>query len=237
MSRKIDVRRILDEKIKGLSNNEIARQWRISRHSVGYVVRRGVELGLLPDGPSPEMEDESLFRLFFPGKVDMDEIHAPMGFEYVHKELNRTGVTLRLLGKEYKADCICSGKVAMSYQKFCRRYSAFYSSRGFADHIIHKAGDRIEVDWSGPTMHYTSPATGKSVTVYLFVADLVSSRLAYVEPTLLMDEKNWLQCHVNMWNYYGGVTRLLVCDNLLTGVQHHPKEGELVLTRCMARVK
>lgn len=231
MSRKIDVRRILDEKIKGLSNNEIARQWRISRHSVGYVVRRGVELGLLPDGPSPEMDDESLYRLFFPDKVDMDEIHAPVDFEYVHKELNRTGVTLKLLWKEYKADCICSGKVAMSYQKFCRRYSAFYSSRGFADHIIHKAGDRIEVDWSGPTMHYASPATGKSVTVYLFVADLVSSRLAYVEPVLLMDEKNWLQCHVNMWNYYGGVTRLLVCDNLLTGVQHHPREGEIVLTR------
>lgn len=231
MSRKIDVRRILDEKINGLSNNEIARQWRISKHSVGHVVRKGVELGILPEGSVPDADDNSLYKQFFPDKADMDEIHAPVNFDYVHKELNRTGVTLKLLWKEYNADCICSGKVAMSYHKFCRRYSAYYSSRGFADHIIHKAGDRIEVDWPGPTMHYTSPATGKSVTVYLFVSDLVSSRLAYVEPTLLMDEKNRLQCHVNMWKYYGGVSRLLVCDNLLTGVKHHPREGEIILTR------
>lgn len=132
MSRKIDVRRILDEKINGLSNNEIARQWRISKHSVGLVVRRGVELGLLPDGPLPEMDGESLYKLFFHDKVDMDEILAPVDFDYVHKELNRTGVTLKLLWKEYKADCVCSGKMPMSYQKFCRRYSAYYSSRGFA---------------------------------------------------------------------------------------------------------
>ena len=52
-----------------------------------------------------------------------------------------------------------------------------------------------------------------------------------MEPTLLMDEKNRLQCHVNMWKYYGGVSRLLVCDNLLTGVKHHPREGEIILTR------
>lgn len=209
MSRKIDVRRILDEKIKGLSNNEIARQWHISKHSVGHVVRKGVELGLLPAGPLPEMDDDSLYKMFFPDNVDMEEIHAPVDFEYVHKELNRTGVTLKLLWKEYKADCVCSGKMPMSYQKFCRRYSAFYSSRGFADHIIHKAGDRIEVDWSGPTMHYTSPATGKSVTVYLFVADLVNSRLAYVDRLC-----SWMRrtgsSAVNKLNYSGGVTRLLV---------------------------
>jgi hypothetical protein len=34
-----------------------------------------------------------------------------------------------------------------------------------------------------------------------------------------------------MWNYYGGVSRILVCDNLLTGVQTHPKFGEIVLTK------
>ncbi|MBQ0072264.1 MAG: IS21 family transposase, partial [Spirochaetales bacterium] len=30
---------------------------------------------------------------------------------------------------------------------------------------------------------------------------------------------------------YGGVSRLLICDNLKTGVQKHPKEGEIVLTK------
>ena len=80
MSRKIDVRRILDEKSKGLSNNEIARQWHISRHSVGHVVRKGVELGLLPDGPLPEMDDDSLLPVRTQGLV-----HSAWSFDSMRK--------------------------------------------------------------------------------------------------------------------------------------------------------
>lgn len=72
----------------------------------------------------------------------------------------------------------------MSYSKFCRDYKKYAGRNGFASHIYHKAGDRLEVDCSSPTMRYTAPMTGRPVTVYLFVADLVSSRLAFVEPTL-----------------------------------------------------
>ena len=231
MARKINVRKILEELIKKTSHNSIASSWHVSKHSVSAVAEKGIQLGILPGGPIPDIDDDDLYKLFFPEKISAEEIHEPVDFEKVHDELNRPGVTLKLLWKEYKAECICSGKNAMSYQKYCRRYSAFCRAKGFANHIEHKAGDRIEVDWSGPTMHYVSPETGRKVTVYLFVADLVCSRLAYVEPTLSMDEKNWIQCHVNMWNYYGGVSRILVCDNLLTGVQHHPREGEIILTR------
>ena len=231
MARKINVRKILDELIKKASHNSIASSWHISKHSVSDVAARGLELGILPEGPVPDMDDDSLYKLFFPEKITAEEVHEPVDFGMVHEELNKPGITLKLLWKEYKVECMCNGKNAMSYQKFCRRYSTYCSSKGFANHIEHKAGDRIEVDWSGPTMHFVCPETGKRVKVYLFVADLACSRLAYVEPTLSMDEANWIQCHVNMWNYYGGVSRVLVCDNLLTGVQHHPRDGEIILTR------
>lgn len=233
MARKIDVRRILEEKLQGRSNNAISSGWHISKHSVGDVVLKAEEMGILPGGKIPDLDDESLYKLFFPDKQDMNDVYAEVDYDYVHSELNKPGVTLKLLWKEHKADILCSSspKAVMSYSKFCRGYSAYADAKGFANHIIHKAGDRIEVDWSGPTMHYTSPQTGRRVTVYLFVADLVSSRLAFVEPTLRMDEKIWIQCHVDMWNYFGGVSRVLVCDNLLTGVQHHPREGEIVLTK------
>lgn len=85
------------------------------------------------------------------------------------------------------------------------------------------------MDWSGPTMSYCDRKRRKSVTVYLFVADLVYSRLAYVEPTLRMDQMSWMNCSINMWEFYGGASRIIVCDNLKTGVVTHPKEGEVVL--------
>ena len=40
---------------------------------------------------------------------------------------------------------------------------------------------------------------------------------------------SWLLCHVNMFNYFGGTTSRLVCDNLKTGVIKHPKIGDIIL--------
>lgn len=44
-----------------------------------------------------------------------------------------------------------------------------------------------------------------------------------------MDQDDWLLCHVNMFNYFGGTTMRLVSDNLKTGVIKHPKMGEIIL--------
>jgi transposase len=230
MPKKIDVRIILEELFRGTSENGIASTYHCSKHSVQDVRRIAKEKKILPSGEIPDLTDEGLYKLFFPDTNTQEEIFQPVDYEYVHKELNKVGVTLKQLWDEYQED-IPEGKIPVSYSKFTKGYTAYIGSKGFANHIVHKAGDRIEVDWSGPTMHYLDIGTGKQVKVYLFVSDLVSSRLAYVEPTLDMKEQTWIQCHINMWKYYGGVSRILVCDNLLTGVQQHPKDGEIVLTR------
>lgn len=107
-------------------------------------------------------------------------------------------MTLKLLHDEYAEDCRKAGKIAIGYSKFCKDYGKFTGTRNFASHIIHKPGDRIEVDWSGPTMSYYDRKRHKNISVYLFVADLVYSRLAYVEPTLRMDQMSLMSCSINM---------------------------------------
>ena len=44
-----------------------------------------------------------------------------------------------------------------------------------------------------------------------------------------MKEKSWLECHVHMFEFFGGTPVKLVCDNLKTGVISHPRKGEIVL--------
>jgi hypothetical protein len=61
------------------------------------------------------------------------------------------------------------------------------------------------------------------------VAVLPYSQFTYVEPCLDMKENTWLLCNVHMFEYWGGTTTRIVCDNLKTGVVSHPKEGEIVL--------
>lgn len=231
MSNKINVRMILEAKLQGFSNNTIASTRHVSKHSVNEVVKIGTRLGILPAGTIPNLTDDELYRVFFPDRWTYDSTYRLPDYERMHKDLNRTGVTLKQLWSEYCSDCRATGELHVGYTKFCEDYGSYTGMNGFASHLEHKAGDRIEVDWSGPTMRYTDMESERSVTVYLFVSDLVCSRLVYVEPCLDMRMDTWIRCHVNMYSYYGGVSRILVCDNLKTGVTKHPKDGEIILTR------
>ncbi|MHC1691645.1 MAG: IS21 family transposase [Sphaerochaetaceae bacterium] len=228
MAKKINVKLILELRNSGLSMNEIALSNHISKHSVCTVCRRAESLGLTRER-IVELGEQELYSLFFPDKRTVQQFYTPVDYEMIHRELVKPGVTLKLLHQEYQDECRHHNQIAVGYSKFCEDYDKYVGNNKFANHIYHKPGDRIEVDWSGPTMHYTDRLTGKNVTVYLFCSDLVHSRLAYVEPCLSMDQQNWLQCHVNMYAYYGGVSRILVSDNLKQGVTSHPREGEIII--------
>ena len=47
-----------------------------------------------------------------------------------------------------------------------------------------------------------------------------------------MNEQTWINCNIHMFEYFGGVTLRIVCDNLKTGVITPPHEGDIVLNRC-----
>lgn len=44
-----------------------------------------------------------------------------------------------------------------------------------------------------------------------------------------MKQNTWLKCNVNMFEFFGGSTVRVTCDNLKTGVISHPRQGEIVL--------
>ncbi|MBQ7069890.1 MAG: transposase [Ruminococcus sp.] len=48
------------------------------------------------------------------------------------------------------------------------------------------------------------------------MAALPCSSYLYVEACTDMKQENWLMCHVHAYEYFGGVTRVLVPDNLKT---------------------
>ncbi len=230
MPKKIPVKLILELRFRdGLSFNTISSRYRISKHSVSDAIHKAKELQIDLSFISTQSEEE-LYSLIFPEKWKANDGFKEPNYEYVHKELSWAGVTLKLLYNEYKEECRNTNEMPISYSTFSRGYHTYVGCKGYANHLEHKPGDAIQVDWSGPTMHYINPSTGQKVTVYLFVADMVASRLAYVEGCLNMNEQTWLNCHINMFKYYGGVTRTIIPDNLKTGVIEHPRIGEIVLT-------
>ncbi len=88
----------------------------------------------------------------------------------------------------------------------------------------------MQVDWAGTNIPMYDSVTGAETPVYLFVAVLPCSCYAYVEACENMKAESWLSCHVNAYNYFGGVPRLLIPDNLKTGVTTNTRL-ETVLNR------
>jgi transposase len=85
-------------------------------------------------------------------------------------------------------------------------------------HIKRKPGELLEVDWAGTTAAIIDTDTGEVIEAYVFVATLPYSGYSYVEAFLSRNEENWIAAHVNAYRYFGGVSRILVPDNLKTGI-------------------
>lgn len=228
MPRKIRAKLILQLASQGLSQNAISRGHHISKRSVNEVLSLAAEAGITFEDVKGLPDDEVYSRLY-PGKFAAEVLYQQPDYAYVHEELKRVGVTLKLLWQEHQQACQSAGKLACGYTKFCLGYEAYVAESGLTNHLEHKPGEACEVDWSGKTMQIVDSVTGEVAEVYLFVATLPYSQYSYVEPCLDRKERSWLRCHVHMYAFFGGVPRRTICDNLKTGVVSHPRMGEVVL--------
>ena len=88
-------------------------------------------------------------------------------------------------------------------------------------HINRKPAEQVEVDWAGDPAHIIDPDTGEILDAHIFVGVMTHSQYPYVEA--FMDEKqpSWITAHVHMYEYFGGVAKILVPDNCRTAVEHN----------------
>lgn len=228
MANKINVKLILELRAANMSRNGIAATRHISKNSVGDVFHIADARGITFKDVRG-LSDEQVYRMFYPEKHVTENMYHDPDYGYVHSELRKTGVTLKLLWQEYQTQCSSANFIPMGYTKYCSGYDFYTTANRLASHIAHKPGIITEVDWSGPTMSYVDTGTGEFITAYLFVATLPYSQYSYVECCLDMKQDTWLYCHIHMYEFFEGVPRRTVCDNLKTGVISHPKEGDIVL--------
>jgi transposase len=210
-------REILRLHSQGISSRNIAASLKCSRNTIRAVIVRAAEEGIvwpLPD----KMSDRALKQTLFGEQFKKQKYKMP-DLEYVHQELARSGVTLTLLWKEYFENCRMENTRPLMYSGFCLQYQQFAAKHKATLHVKHKPGERMEVDWGGDTASLKDNVSGKPIPVYVFVAVLPCSGYAYAEGFLSQNTESWISAHVHAYEFFGGVTRLLIPDNLKTGVE------------------
>ncbi|MCK5764180.1 MAG: hypothetical protein KAH05_08675, partial [Clostridiales bacterium] len=94
----------------------------MSTHSVGDVYKIANELNVTYFDVK-DKSDEEVDLMFYPDKYLADSLYKSPDYTYVHSELKKTGVTLKLLWQEYKDSCSSDGSLAMGYTRYCDGYS------------------------------------------------------------------------------------------------------------------
>ena len=210
----LDVLRLTHEQHR--SQREIAQSLGLAQSTVSEYRRRFAESGL-PWPLPPEVDEAALeARLFARVEGVLVPTRPVPDWAVVQQERKRKGVTLQLLWAEYRAQ----HPDGYRYTQFCRHYHAWAARVEPALRQVHVAGEKLFVDYAGPTVPVTDPATGERREAQVFVGTLGASHLLYVEATWTQTLPDWIGAHVRMLEYLGGVPALLVPDNLKAGVQH-----------------
>ena len=198
-----------------LSARSIARACRISPTTVREYLNRAKAIGLpwpLPAGCS----EEELHRRLFPEPENPPSTgRPPLDFPYLHLELKRPGVTRLLLWQEYRR----RQPEGYSYPQFCEQYRVWCEGEKIIMRIPRQAGEEMEVDYAGTTVKIVNPQTGEITKGYVFVAALPASEYFYAEVQPDCKLPHWIGGNVRALLFFGGVPRILIPDNLKTGVK------------------
>ena len=220
---------ILHHLSEGKSQRMIAGTLGVSRNTVASVFTAAMRSGR----SYPELlqlDETALFQTLFPEKA-AEPVWVPPDYEKIHKELLRHGVTLRLLWEEYVDACREAKQPPYMYSQFCKRYADYVDQNRLTMHIQHKPGDKLMVDWAGTKLTVYDRYSGAAQTCHLFVAVLPFSMYCYAEAFATMKQEDWITAHIHLYSFLGGSTRLLVSDNLKTGVIQNRKHEDPVFNR------
>jgi transposase len=199
----------------GLSQPQIARALKLSLGVINKYLQAARAAGLswpLPD----DLSDRQLRELLFPDKhreVAPEKI-AP-DFALVHQELKRKGVTRYLLWEEYAAQY---QERHYSYTRFTELYRDYCRRLRLSMRQTHRAGEKLFVDYAGPTAEVINPETGQARRAQIFVAVLGASNYTFAEATWTQSLPDWIGSHTRALAFIGGAPEIVVIDNLKSGV-------------------
>ena len=197
-----------------LTNRQIAKSCSISHTTVREYHLRA-ELAGLSWPLDPKLDDTAIEHLLFPRcrKPGPNKRQMP-NMKYFYQELKRKSVTLQLLWYEYKQ----SNPEGYQYSQFCNRYRQWSKKLDITLRQEHRAGEKMFVDYAGQTVPIIDPCSGEIRKAHIFIAVLGASSYTYAQATLAEDLPSWIKAHIHAFEFFQGVTEIIVPDNLKVGV-------------------
>lgn len=199
-----------------LTHRQIAKSLNISPGTVSTIVcdARACELSW----PLPDNLGDKELEAHIYGNSEIapkQRRYEPPDWVGIYQSLKQhKGVTKLLLWQEYRQQ---QGDKAYSYSRFCEHFRHWLKQRSLSMRQVHKAGDKLFVDYAGVTVPITCQE-GQVRPAQIFIATLGASNYTYAEATWSQALPDWIGSHVRAFDFLGGVPAVVVPDNLKSAV-------------------
>lgn len=200
--------------LAGIQIKKIARQQKISKNTVKKY--RNILKTILDASPEIKTDITKIMTHF--SEIRKEERYSE-NFGWLEKNQELVN---QLSGK-------CNNYIALIRKLNENGFQGSYSSllRYISKHrdnreepvfrIETKPGDYAQVDFG--YIGYVYDNEKKALTkAWVFVLVLCYSRDAYYEIVKNQDTKTWCRCHVNAFEYFGGVPKIIIPDNLKSAI-------------------
>jgi len=197
----------------GDSERRVARDLGLSRPTVRKYHRLAEQLGYL-DPATPLPENTILAAALGPGPQPPRTVSTAEPYRDTIQRLLDQGIEMAAIYARLRDDYAYSG----SYSSIRRYVHHLCPQQPEGIVRVHAApGEEAQVDF-GPVGHLYDPASGRLRTAYVFVATLSFSRHQYAEFVFDQKTPTWIALHRRAFEWWGGVPRRLVPDNLKAAV-------------------
>ncbi len=171
------------------------------------------------------LKEDTCYKILFPEKKLAKKINRPIpDVEYISQEIVKKGVTFTLLWQEYKEQY----PNGYGYTQFKEYYHKYRKKLNPTMRQTYIAGEKLFIDYSGLTFPIINQITGEISKAQIFVSVLGVSGYTFVEATPSQKQEDFIKSHIKAFEYYGGVPKILVPDNLKSAVISNNKKGIVI---------
>jgi len=198
-----------------LSQRQIASCVNLSLGVVSKYLQRADAAGIGWPVPA-SMTDKELKQTLQPKrKTTVLRAAVAPDFPMMAQELTRKGMTRRLLWEEYAE---ANPDNYYSYSHFTVLFKGWRKTQQLSMRQQHYVGEKLWVDYCGPTLCVVNPDTGEIREAQVFVAVLGVSSYTFAEATWSQSLPDWIGSHIRAFEFYGGLPKIVVPDNLKSAV-------------------
>jgi transposase len=205
----------------GYTISQISRTLKLDRKTIRGYLKLAEKLGLSRNQPLPEKAELlQLFQTFLPNNQRRSPVRKLL---LPHKDeiMNLIVDKAHPLKPKTAYEVICARhELKVSYgtfKRFLHTHAAEFLPQHSTCRFETEPGEEVQIDYGKLGLLY-DPLRRKKRTVYAFIATLSFSRLKFVDLVYRQDQRSFIASHVRMFDFFGGVPKRLVIDNLKSGV-------------------